>query len=201
MKKSFLLIIVTFLSFNLFSQIKATTEDGRKVVLNTNGTWTYLATANTTSSMAASNYSCENLVIETEDKMTGVKSKSGKENVIISKDGKKGLAILAMKSKKSIILSITAAGSGSCVKDDARINILFRDGTKMEIVNDGSFNCKGNATLYFGGVFGKKDKLGILGKKEIETMRVRTASGLVQEDFTKENSKKLMGIIDCLSSN
>ncbi len=41
----------------------------------------------------------------------------------------------------------------------------------------------------------------MLREKEIETMRVWTSNGFVEEDFTLEQSAKFKIIMDCLSSN
>ncbi len=42
MRKNFILVLIIMLAIAAFSAITATTEDGRKVVLNNNGTWEWL---------------------------------------------------------------------------------------------------------------------------------------------------------------
>ncbi|PKA82356.1 hypothetical protein ATE92_0484 [Ulvibacter sp. MAR_2010_11] len=203
MKRVLLTIAISF-SFSQFlsSQINATTLDGDKVLLNENGTWTYVendthdATENTELSSDCSSY------ISTEtDKMTGKSSTGANEKLIISEDGGKtgfGILMLNSSSSKSLILSIQAVGAGSCVDDDNKINILFRDGSRLELVNDGKFNCDAKMTLYFGGVFGKKKQLEELAAKEIETMRVWTSKSYVERDFSSAQSKQFMKTISCL---
>ncbi len=67
-------------------------------------------------------------------------------------------------------LIIQAVGAGSCIDEGSKINILFTDGTRLELVSEDDYNCKGKATAYFGDVFGKKTQLAELKTKKIQTM-------------------------------
>jgi len=200
MKKIAFLILVLITQFSI-GQIKATTEDGKKVVLSEDGTWKYEQTETETKvETAIENGNCDEYTMTTVDKVTGKSSVSSKGTIIVSKDGgKKGFGIIVLKSGKSVILSIQAVGAGSCIDDDNKMNILFRDGTRLELRNDGKFNCKGNYTQYFGGSFGKKKQLEMLKTKEVEIMRVWTSKSYVEETFTEEQSDELMNTIRCLS--
>jgi len=91
-------------------------------------------------------------------------------------------------------------GAGSCIDDTDKMNILFRDRSRFELVNNGKFNCESAFTLYFGGVFGKKKELEQLRTKEIEKMRIWTSKSYVEEEFTPENSKAFMKSLDCLAT-
>ena len=184
--------------FNLQGQTSAKTKEGKQVILKDDGTWYYDTTKISEPKISLD---CESLVEVTTDKMTGKVNKSAKKSVIVSSDGgQKGLGIFMFKSTTtgSIIMSIKAVGEGSCIDDDNKMNVLFRDGTRLELINNGSFNCKAKFTLYFGGNWGKKKQLEKLRTKEVETMRVWTSRGYVEEDFTKEQSLQLMKTIDCL---
>jgi hypothetical protein len=132
--------------------------------------------------------------------MTGKKSVSSIGTIIVSTDsGKTGFGIFAVQKDNYTILVIQAIGAGNCIDEGAKINILFRDGSKLELQNDADFNCKAKATVYFGDVFGKKKELAQLMTKEIDTMRVWTNDSYVQEDFTSDNSVSLMMTIKCLN--
>jgi len=169
MKKIAFLILVLIAQVSI-GQIKATTEDGKKVILSDDGTWKYEETGTETKvENPIENGNCDEYTMTTVDKVTGKSSVSSKGTIIVSKDGgKKGFGIIVLKSGKSVILSIQAVGAGSCIDDDNKMNILFRDGTRLELRNDGKFNCKGNYTQYFGGSFGKKKQLEMLKTKEVE---------------------------------
>ena len=201
MKKTILtLMVLTISTFSLFAQTEATTKDGKKVILNEDGTWKFDTTVVVEKTV---NMECSELISTETDKMTGKSSTASKETLIISDDGgKNGFGIFLMNSSSgSIIFSIQAVGAGGCIDDDNKMNILFRDGTRLELVNNGKFNCKAKFTLYFGGSFGNKKELEMLRTKEIETMRIWTSKSYVEKDFSSEQSKQLMQTIDCLQHN
>ena len=191
---------LTISAFSLFAQTEATTKDGKKVILNEDGTYKYDKTIVVTETV---NLECSKLIATEIDKMTGKSSTASKKSLIVSDDGgKKGFGIFLMNSSSgSMIISISAVGAGGCIDDENKMNILFRDGTRLELVNNGKFNCKSKFTLYFGGAFGKKKELEMLRTKEIETMRVWTSKSFVEKDFTPEQSKELIQTIDCLKKS
>jgi hypothetical protein len=195
MKKTILLILILAVSTALFAQTEAITKDGKKVLLNQDGTWKYKNTADTTSI----DLECADLVSTETDKMTGETTTASKRTIVISEDGgKTGFGLYLMSLNGVIIFNIQAVGAGSCIDDDDKMNILFRDGTRLELKNNSKFNCKGKFNLYFGGSFGKKKQLEMFRTKEIETMRVWTSRSYVEKDFSSEKSKIVMKTIDCL---
>ena len=198
MKQLLLLtVLVFFLTQNQIAQTKATTRDGKEVVLNTDGSWSYIEKPSINSEVSLE---CSKLISTDIDKMTGKSTTAATETLIISEDsGKTGFGIFAMNSSKSTILVIQAVGAGSCIDDDNKMNILFRDGTRLELINDGKFNCDAKMTLYFKGVFGKKKELEMLTTKEISTIRVWTIKSYVEQDFTPEQSKIFLNTMKCLS--
>lgn len=197
-KKTLTTSLFFLISQLLFTQINATTEKGEKVILKENGTWEYIETIENKASDLS--VECSDLIITEEDKMTGKSSTGAKNTLIISDDGgKNGLGIYALNGSKSTIIIIQAVGAGSCIDDDNKLNILFRDGSRLELFNDAKFNCDAKMTLYFGGIFGKKKQLKELTSKEVETMRVWTSKSYVEKDFSSDQSKQLMQTLKCLS--
>lgn len=194
------IIIILLLPTVLLAQKSATTEDGRKVTLNSDGTWYYIDQVNVQENNPAS-YDCTNLIVTETDKVSGEVSTAASDMLVISKDGgENGFGIYPMKGTKSVIVSIQAVGAGRCIDDDDKMNVLFRDGTRIEVVNSGKFNCDARFSLYLGGVFGKKRELESLSSKEVETLRVWTNDGYVEEDFSTDQSKILMNTIYCLAN-
>ena len=106
---------------------------------------------------------------------------------------------MMLSSPNAIILVIQAVGAGSCIDEGAKINILFTDGTRLELLTDSKFNCDRKATVYFGGIFGKKNQLSQLKTKKIQTMRVWTEDGYVERDFSSENQDAFYYTLNCLS--
>ena len=195
MKHLFIFTILIFTALTAIGQIEATTKDGKKVILNSDGTWKYDETIKETKT----SFECDDLVVNDTDKVTGKTTRGSKESLIVSADGKKGFRFYMFEGTNSIILSTKVVGAGGCIDDTNKMNILFRDGSRLELVNNGKFNCESNFTLYFGGVFGKKKDLEQLKIKEIETMRIWTSKSYVEQDFTPENSKVFMKTLECLA--
>jgi hypothetical protein len=178
---------------------QATTTDGKKVILNSDGTWKY---AEVDLGSVQPNFSdCGNWIKTETDKVTGNTSIAAKNILIVSKDeGVNGFGIFMMQSSQGgLIISIQAVGAGSCIDEGAKINLLFTDGSRLELASDGDFNCKGNATIYFGGSFGKKKQLEELKTKRIQTMRVWTNESYVEEDFTADNQEEFYNVVNCLT--
>lgn len=194
--------ILTLTVLSTFAQTEATTNDGRKVILNDDGTWKYVETK-TENTESTDNSDCSNYISTETDKVTGKASVAAKEMLVVSKDGgKNGFGFYILKSDKgSIIFSIQAVGAGNCIDDDDKMNVLFRDGTRIELVNDADFNCDAKYTQYFGGVFGRKKELEMFRTKEVETIRIWTSDGYVEEDFNSEQSNQLLHTVDCLLNN
>ena len=144
---------------------------------------------------------CDTYTTVHTDKVDGTSTKIMTESIIVSADSKSGLNITMINGGKSIILSIVAIGSSRCIDKGSKINVLFTDGTRLEIITDGTFNCKNNATVYFGGVFGKKYQKEELCAKDIDIMRVWTSAGYVEEKFSKEQADKFKNSLKCLSNN
>ncbi len=196
-----LFTFITFCAHSFAQTEEATTKSGKKVILNSDKTWKYVADEKTqTTNFVISD--CSKYIETIEDKMTGKKTTAAKGTIIVSSDGgKKGFGIILMQSSSGfLIVSIQAVGAGSCIDQGNKINILFTDGTRLELSSDGKFNCKGNATLYFGDVFGKNKQLEELKTKKIQTMRVWTSESYVEQDFTEDNRNEFFHTINCLTT-
>lgn len=203
MNKIILTISILLLAaISTFAQTEATTNDGKMVILNSDGTWKY-AEIKTVNTEPEDNSDCSKYISTEVDKVTGKSIVAAKDMLIVSRDGgKNGFGIYVLKSERgSIIFSIQAVGAGSCIDDKNKMNVLFRDGTRLELINDGKFNCDAKYTQYFGGVFGKKKELEMFRTKEVETMRIWTSKSYVEENFTSNQSKELMNVVSCLSND
>ena len=197
------IISCILLSTQVFGQIEATTSNGKKVLLYENNTWVYKSEVKNNTSKIKENKSCSDYIQVNEDKMTGRKTIMGHEPIMVSNDGgKTGLIIMSMKTPKDdgIIISLRAVGASPCIDEDNKVNILFTDGTKHELKNEADYNCDGESTLYFAAGFGKKEVLKNLKNKQVETIRVWTSDGFVQEDLPKTSSVQLMKTVKCLDN-
>jgi hypothetical protein len=199
MKKILLsiLLITGTMSLLLGQVIEATTIDGKKVMLNSDGTWKYVEVLK---EAIADPSDCSKWITTETDKVTGKTTTASNNMIVVSTDdGKTGLGIyMLIGSTNNLILVIQAVGAGNCIDEGDKINILFTDGTRMELLSEGKFNCEHKATVYFGGVFGKKNQLAQLKTKKIQTMRVWTSDSYVERDFTEDNQLEFSAVINCL---
>ena len=201
-KKTIGIVLTVLISTSyVFGQSqKATTESGKIVILNSDGTWKYNETLKSIQSNTDIN-DCSNWILTQIDKVDGTSTTTGKKVItVLNNTGKTCFRILIMKYLESgVVLSINAYGAGNCIDQGAKINILFTDGSRLVLSNNGKFNCEKEAILIFGGAFGKNSELEQLKSKKIQTMRVWTTNSFVQEDFTEENQTEIINVIKCIT--
>ena len=200
MRKTTTTLLTVFMTMTFaFGQTQATTEKGKKVILNSDGTWKYADTVKTFKTNLDPS-DCSNWIKTEEDKVSGHSFTTIKDYLIVSQDGgKKGFGINLMLSGNSIILSVKAKGASGCIDEGAKMNILFTDGSRMELNTDGKFNCKGDASVYFGGTFGKKKQLNELKEKKIDVMRIWTSDGHVEQKFEDDQAEQFKNALNCLT--
>jgi len=195
-------LLVLALVLSVYGDEVVRRADGSEVILKDDGTWSRVEVSPAPEQEQVSmDVSCESLIVDSTDPMTGIRSLSYRAPVIVSADGNNGFGILLFKRMgrfTSLIWSTTVVGASSCIAAEAKINILYEDGTRDEVVTNGKFNCDGSATVFFGGVFGKEMILDRLCSKRIKTMRVWTMKSFVQEDFPQGTSTKILRMFQCL---
>ncbi|MEM8489022.1 MAG: hypothetical protein AAF564_25980 [Bacteroidota bacterium] len=147
-------------------------------------------------------YACDLLVSEKVDRVSGERQVVSNEALVVSGDeGPNGLAIFSMKGAgELIIVGVGSVGASKCVAKGAKVNLLFRDQSRMELYNSREFSCESRHTLCFGSACGKREELKKLATSELEIMRVWTEDGYVEEEFTPEQSKTLMHTLACLNN-
>lgn len=147
-------------------------------------------------------FDCSQLIVTDVDKVTGKETVGAKKTLIVSDDGgETGFGIYIMRRDRgSIIFSILAVGAGGCIDDDAIMNVLFRDGTRAKLTNDGKFNCDSHYTQVFGNGFGNKKELEFFKTKQVETIRIWVGTDYVQKDFELQQSEQLLYTVNCLSN-
>ena len=144
---------------------------------------------------------CSELVVTVTDKMTETTTTSTIHDIVVSEEGsKEGFNIFLMLSRKTVVMGVDAI-SNNCIDKGGKMLILFRDGTRIELLNQYKYNCNGKFRVYFGGNFGKYTQFRHLKNKEIETIRIWTSDSYVQNDLTHTNSKELMESFKCIASS
>jgi uncharacterized protein (TIGR02145 family) len=192
---AFLSILLIFTS-QVFGQVKTINKDGKAIILNDDGTWRY----DDSNSETIPSLDCSDLITTYLDKVTGFTARINKDAIIVSKDLKNGFSFYLIEKNSIFVINLTVLGARTCIDETSKMNILFRDGTRLEFINNADYNCDGNFILYFGGRYGRIKLLEQLMTKEIEIMRIGTSQGNVDMDFTSENSLEFVKLLECLSS-
>ena len=140
---------------------------------------------------------CSKYTKEYTDEVEG-KSYTLADNIVVSSNEQEGLIIMFVKLEKALAMSITSVGSGKCVDKGSQVNILFTDGTRMNLLNEVSFNCESKTTIYF-----EENRIddyyaNELSTKKIKIMRVHKSSGFVEENFSEDQADLFMNTFKCL---
>ena len=85
-----------------------------------------------------------------------------------------------------------------CIKENAVIYLIYRDGSKEQILQNGGFNCDSVLSVYFSGIFKKSKTLNNFLNKEIEKIRVETTEGFIESEITKEDGDRLRKAFNCM---
>lgn len=190
------LLLATCFAFTLtaFAQTEAITKDGRKVILNNNGTW-ILA-------------DCADLV-KTET-ISGKTMTSAKENIILpGKSADDGITITMIKGSESLILNFgLIKRQVKCVNKYAPMVIDFTDGTQATFNHMSKLDCEGNFACFLGEKAGKGKELELLKTKKIKKIAIEYSDvkndKMVQTSeefiFTKDVSEKFYQTIQCLTN-
>lgn len=143
---------------------------------------------------------CSKYIHRKFDQVTGETTVYG-ELILPSSDGSKKVPFIDLilpDDKKCIILAFLA---GSCIDEKNKIYFLFTDSTRLSVISNSSFNCKGYSTLYLGGtLFGRLQELEELKIKDVKTIRIMTRDSYVQKSLTSTQAKQLRMSISCLSN-
>ena len=175
---------------------KATTTEGRIVILRDDGTWVY-ETAPVLERPAAA-VACDALIKVSVDEVTG-SSMTVASEILVSDDSKTGLRISLFRTAVPTTIWLTKLfGGPRCVDEGDEMNILFTDGTRMGLTNNSKFNCDSEFTLYFGGVFGRKKEFADLATKTIKTIRVWGHGEYIQREVAEDRAVAFRESMACL---
>lgn len=141
---------------------------------------------------------CDSIILYEVDKMDDSKSWSIKNPLVIG-DDKTGIRmnLLMGDGNKTIIWINTAYGVG-CIDKGNKIDVLFTDGTKLQLYATGAFNCQEKSVFYFHKVFGTAKHLDTFCEKYIATIRVWSMKSYNQQDLSEQEGKDFNAAFNCL---
>jgi hypothetical protein len=143
---------------------------------------------------------CETIIKTETDKVQGTTSRSTKE-MVISKDGKYGFNTLQMLSEDNTLIwaFVVTSKNVICIETGNKINILFRDGSRLEMQNMSDYNCGGKFNIFFQNGSLTMEWLSQLKSKEIETIRIWDNESYEEQDLSNIQSKTVLKGFQCLS--
>lgn len=184
------------------AQTEATTKDGKKVILNPDGTWHHAG-----SKAASGTDDCSTLT-KTQTYTGGKVMSTSKENIKIANNGKNLIEFAVIKGESALILNISRQGREvKCVSKNAKMTVEFTDKTKTTLNHMSDLNCEGNFSLFLGLNAETSEKLNLLKAKKISKTTIEYSDSvdgkivIVAEDnvYTDAEAEKIRKTINCLN--
>ncbi len=187
--KSILTVLLVLSAFIGMAQIKATTDDGRAVLLMRDGTWKF-----ETGQKQEVTFECDALTKKSGD------SSGSSSPLIIEKSGKRLALTLVKSADGNINLMINTDGAGDCSKKGSAITIGYRDDTSEKFTNDAESNCNKRLNIALGKATKDNALVNKLKNKEIATILAYTQDGNISVVLDSEQSKVFLNTLWCLSA-
>lgn len=138
-------------------------------------------------------------LVSVQKEISGDKYTAVSKNIVFSEDSKTGFTISFRKTKSSpLIWNTVVMGTGQCFDIENKMTLVFKDGARLQIPNDGKANCDGYFKLLFGGEGGKEEIFELLKKNEIAGIRLFTTKGYVEQQFSEDNALRFKAAIGCM---
>ncbi len=225
-KNWFLFLLACLPLFGIAQSEEATTKSGKKVILYPDGTWKYAEEVKTdtrevkevklkpeekkkekeevkktVSPVTTAAPECANEVDMSDDSRTGMRTWRTRNMIIVSEPGgTKEIGLLIQKNSKGILtVFFRPVGAGDCIGEGNKINIVFMDGSKLELTHDNPMNCRGESAANFGGNWGRKKQVEELRSKTIKSIKVWTQQGSVMQTLSAENAEQFRKMFSCLA--
>lgn len=142
---------------------------------------------------------CSKYLTTTTDKVTGTTStRSNYLEMVEEKTGAKAYMYSHLYNKQTLMLSYKLENTNGCMDIGNKINILFKDGTRAELVNLEKFNCDGSGYVYFAKLSPLMKTLRQMEEKEIEIIRFYTNKSYFEATLSPEQAEMFKGGLNCL---
>lgn len=209
--KKLILFPLMILSFSLIAQIEATTESGKKVILNNDGTWSF-KTESISPAMRFDKSDCKYETREVDDFSGQVKLRTKRIEIGRAKTKDRFHASLARNGDYNffMIKSITA-DLGCMVSMKSSVQLKMADGEILEFIHIGDTDCSDGAPfrafLVEGELEGLKDSelmqlqeetIRKLKSKPVNLIRVKGSEYYADIILDKEGEAFFMKNLPCL---
>lgn len=140
---------------------------------------------------------CDTWVVKKYDKMTDLTSYETTKPFKILDNTLNGITIQLIKGEYATIWAITVYYKDRCIKKDAQMIVLLKNGERLTFTNNTDYNCKGNFFVYFSDMNYSFDKFKLLASKEIDAIRVWTEDEFIDVNLNTKQSTELLSIFKC----
>ena len=193
----------------------ATTEDGRKVILNKDGTWQYVVVPDSTQNKTNKNpnisntpqgvavlndFRCEDIIRTRMNVQTQQDNLALSEPLIISEEGdeKEFSMLLGVNSSRTYTWDLTISRTKGCATETPMVVLTFVDNSSIRLPVKNDFVCDKKISMFLSKGLGNKGDLKALRTKPIRSIDVETRSGHIVEDLSLEQGVMLQKAFICL---
>ena len=145
---------------------------------------------------------CHDYLVKHHDQMTN-KNTIVSNTITLAGDSTQAngeeIKIYFQKSTSDVIMVIKISGEKSCIETSSTLYFLFTDGSRMHFNSNTQFNCKGEALVYFGVMFGNDLQFKSLKNKKLKAIRVSTSGGYVEKNLSSEEAESFIHSLNCIS--
>ncbi len=221
LKRILTLLFLLCFSVSIQAQVIATTEDGKKVVLNSDGTWLsledYMKSLNggaptpkpkgkkeestpAAKRVTMADFKCGEISVERMNTQSQEMEKSLKEEITISEEEeeKKFTTSLRANKNKTFVWDFRIRGQQGCAAQTPMVRVTFQDGSNIRLKVQNDFVCDSDVSVFLSKGLGNKNDLKALKGKPISLISVEARGGIIEEDLTDEQAAILQKAFNCL---
>jgi hypothetical protein len=141
---------------------------------------------------------CDSIMDYEKDKMDDSETWFMKSPIRLGEGKGSITSNLVMGSQTMTVIWINTAEGAGCIDKGNRLDILFTDGTKLQLSTHGTFNCQEKSTFYFHRAMGTEKHLDTFCEKTIATIRVWSMKTHNQQDLSEADAIHLRDAFKCL---
>ena len=214
------LLLLLCISLYTQAQVIATTEDGKKVVLKSDGTWMSLEDytksltgeapspkakkeekAAPVKTVTMDDFKCGDVSVERMNTQSQQMEKTLKERMTISEEDDENpfSTTLRVNGSKTFVWDFNIRGQQGCAAQTPTVRLTFKDGSNIRLKVQNDFVCDADISLFLSKGLGNKNDLKALRTKPISVISVEARSGIIEEDLNDEQAAILQKAFNCLN--
>lgn len=202
-------VLFLLLAVSVQAQIKATTEDGREVILNKDGTWSYVEETKKKEEKKSKRKEvvtppkietipCEQVVADQRNQLLGEFKGLQKRLVFSTSTAHKLSADLRLTSNGTMVWNIKLTGVKGCKEQTPTLFLHFDDDSVEELPVATDFICDDEISIYLVNKRNNKSLFKSLRTKQITRLEIESRRGRISQPVVEEESRVLYSAVGCL---